>query len=419
MKVLWIVNTIFPALSEAIGQRNPVVGGWMYGLAEQVSREQGIELAVATTYSGSELYEKTIDGIHYFLLPSKKLTKYDVLLESYWLQVYNQFSANIVHIHGTELTHGLACMSKLPNLNYVISIQGLTSVIARYYYSVISIYDIIRNITFRDIVRFDSIFQQKKKFEKRGKYEKEYILRAKYVIGRTSWDKAHTRSINSNIKYQFCNESLRSGFYEAEKWSLEKCNRYTIFLSQAGYPIKGLHNVIKSVSLLKNEFPDIKVRVGGTNITTSKSFKDKIKISGYGKYIKKLILKKSLQENIVFLGSLSEEEMIREYQKANVFVCPSSIENSPNSLGEAQLLGTPVIASYVGGVPDMVIHNETGMLYRFEEVEMLADNIRTVFSEPNFSIYISEKAITVASLRHNRDTILKKTKLIYSEILNS
>ena len=48
-------------------------------------------------------------------------------------------------------------------------------------------------------------------------------------------------------------------------------------------------------------------------------------------------------------------------------------------MGEAQLLGVPVIASYVGGVPDMVTHGETGLLYRFEEVEMLAEGIRNLF----------------------------------------
>ena len=80
-----------------------------------------------------------------------------------------------------------------------------------------------------------------------------------------------------------------------------------------------------------------------------------------------------------FTGSLREDQMIAEYLNAHLFICPSSIENSPNSLGEAQLLGVPVIASYVGGVPDMVTHGETGLLYRFEEVEMLAEGIRNLF----------------------------------------
>jgi glycosyltransferase involved in cell wall biosynthesis len=111
--------------------------------------------------------------------------------------------------------------------------------------------------------------------------------------------------------------------------------------------------------------------------------------------------------------------MINEYQKANLFICSSSIENSPNSVGEAQLLGTPVIASYVGGVPDMVIHNETGLLYRFEEVEMLSENIRTIFNNRSFLLNLSKNGITIANLRHNRQVNLNKTVDIYSKILNS
>ena len=80
----------------------------------------------------------------------------------------------------------------------------------------------------------------------------------------------------------------------------------------------------------------------------------------------------------MFLGSLSESEMCKRYLKSNVFVCPSAIENSPNSLGEAQALGMPYLTAYVGGAPDMVGQNvET--LYRFEEIEMLAQKVCDVF----------------------------------------
>ena len=126
-----------------------------------------------------------------------------------------------------------------------------------------------------------------------------------------------------------------------------------------------------------------------------------------------------MEKNVEFVGRCKADEMIKNYLKSRIFICPSSIENSPNSLGEAQLLGTPVIASYVGGVPDMVIHNETGLLYRFEEVEMLAENIRTVFNNSAFSLEVSKNAISTANLRHNRQINLKKTVDIYSEIWNS
>ena len=418
MNVLWIVNTIFPLPSKALGLPEPVLGGWMYGLAEQVAKSNGIRLAVVTTYSSTELKKMSISGIDYFLLPCKNKIKYDTNLESLWEKVCEDFQPDIIHIHGTEYTHGLACMRKLPNLRYVVSIQGLVGIYSRYYFAGISYWEILVNITFRDFIKRDTIFQAKKKFEKRGNLENEYLLNTKHTIGRTQWDFTHTKIVNPNTCYHFCNESLRDGFYTAKKWKFDNCESYTIFLSQAGYPIKGLHQVIKAVSMLKKEYPSLKIRLGGGNIIKHKSILDKIKRTGYGKYIGTLIKKYNLEKNIFFLGSLSEEEMIIEYQRANVFICPSSIENSPNSLGEAQLIGVPVIASYAGGTPDMIEQAKTGLLYRFEEVEMLVENIRQVFNDSGFAFELSENSIKAASLRHDRKINLKKTISIYNRIIN-
>jgi glycosyltransferase involved in cell wall biosynthesis len=416
MKILWIVNTIFPAPSEAMGLSAPVFGGWMYGLSEQLSNSLGIELAVATTYVGYEFKTMSIDRVTYFLLPCKNNRTYESRLEPMWELVCNKFYPDIVHIHGTEFTQGLSCMRKLPSLRYIISIQGLLSVCAEYYYAGMSFRDVIKNITFRDLVKGDTLFQARKKFEERGLFELEYIERTKHVIGRTKWDFAHIKALNPKVNYHFCNESLRNSFYFAKKWSLNNCNPYTIFLSQAGYPVKGLHQVIRAVSIVKIEYPDLKIRLAGPNITRRQSIKDKLKFSGYGKYLRKLLIKHNLENNVYFLGMLSEEQMITEYQKAHVFICPSSIENSPNSLGEAQIIGVPSIAAYVGGIPDMIENGETGLLYRFEEVEMLAENIRSIFRDNYLARKLAETGIEAAELRHNREINLKRMLEIYTSI---
>lgn len=417
MKILWIVNTIFPGPSMAIGKPFPIYGGWMYGLAEQISKQDNVQLAVATTYGGKELMEMTIDGIIYFLLPCKSSIQYNASLESLWVDICKTFDPNLIHIHGTEYAHGLACMNSLPSLKYVVSIQGLVSVYERYFYAGISFFEVIKNITFRDIVKRDSLFQGKNAFRRRGEIEQGYLKQTDDVIGRTSWDYSHTKQINKNVNYHFCNESLRDQFYCAEVWSLDNCEKNTIFLSQASYPIKGLHIIIKALFFLKQDFPGLKLRIGGADITKKDSFKDRIKLSGYGNYICELLQKYHLKDSIIFLGALSESEMIQEYKNANVFICPSSIENSPNSLGEAQLLGTPVIASYVGGIPDMVVNDETGLLYRFEEVEMLAQHIRRLFGDNDLARRLSSNGRQAAQKRHNRNVNLERTIEIYNKIL--
>ena len=119
-----------------------------------------------------------------------------------------------------------------------------------------------------------------------------------------------------------------------------------------------------------------------------------------------------LGERVTFLGPLSTQQMVDEYLNCNVFVCPSSIENSPNSLGEAQILGTPCIASYVGGIPDMMRGNEEN-LFRFEEVEMLAEKISRVFSDEEKQTDMS----AIAARRHDPSNNNQQLLSIYHKII--
>lgn len=418
MKVLWIVNTIFPAPSKAMGIAEPVIGGWMYDMGINLSKIDGVELAIATVYNGKDFKHLNIEGVDYFLLPNKNRFKYNVLLEDFWGKVISIFKPQIIHIHGTESPIGLSCIRKFPDYNYIVSIQGLVSVCSRYYLAGISVLEVVKNITLRSIIKNDNMLQLKKQFKKRGEFEIEYIKKVKNVIGRTDWDFSHTKSINQDINYHFCNESLRKLFYTSPKWSVENCERQTIFLSQAHYSVKGLHQVLKALKFLIKEFPNIKIKVGGGNITKTEGVINLLKLTNYGLYIKRLIKDYKLSEHIVFLDSLSEKEMIAEYLKANVFICPSAIENSSNSIGEAQLLGVPTIAAYVGGTPNMIEHNKTGLLYRFEEVEMLAHYISNVFNDDGLASMLSKNGNEVALNRHDRIVNLEKLLSIYKEINN-
>ena len=211
MRILWITNTLFPEPSIALGLPVPVVGGWMYGLVGQLAARKDITLAVATVYQGKELKCFDLNGILYYLLPNKISLGYQKCLEPLWKKICSEFFPDIIHIHGTEYNHGLSCMRACETLKFVVSIQGLVGIYARYYYAGLSIIDMLKNITLRDVLRHDTIFDGKKKFIKRGVFEKEYITITKHIIGRTEWDYAHTIAINPFINYHHCNETLRNG----------------------------------------------------------------------------------------------------------------------------------------------------------------------------------------------------------------
>ena len=414
MKVLWITNTLFPAACEKLNMPTPVVGGWMYSSAEHLLRmNNNIELGVAALYNGKELKSFSTGGIKYYLIPEPpKRHLYDKKLEDYWKQVKEEFSPEVVHLYGSEYPHGLAYVNACGNANVVVYIQGMVSVYERYYFGAIEEKVLRKNITLRDRIRNDSLFQQRKNMQKRANLERELIQKVNYIIGRTGWDKSHSWAINPKAEYHYCGDTLRSVFYQHE-WSFEHCEKHSIFLSQGHYPIKGLHQMIKALPLILREFPDTTVYVAGNDFFSGVK---KWKLNGFGKYISRLIGKYNLAKNIVFTGILSDKEMSSRYLKSNVFVCPSSIENSPNSVGEAQLLGVPCVASNVGGTSDLVTHGETGLLYRFEEVEMLAHSVVRIFKDTEFADRLSKNEKEIALPRYSQEGNAKTLYSIYDHI---
>lgn len=408
MKVLWITNLLFPVPSEALGLSAPIYGGWMVSSLNALKEiVVDIKFAIATVYYGDKLQVIERDDVLYYLLPSRvNMTRYDKSLEQLWRLIRDTFEPDVVHIHGTEYAPGLAYIRACGSSNVCISIQGLISVISRYYCAGLTCPDIVKNLTFRDIVKFDTIFQQKRRFDRRGILEKEYIKSVSHIIGRTSWDQAHVWAINDRANYHFCNETLRPSFYK-HKWEYNKCDKHTIFLSQASYPIKGFHMVLKAMPMILKHFPNTRVRVAGHDII----HKPLYRISGYGMYLKSLIKKYHLEDKVTFLGNLSEDEICSEYLKANLFICPSAIENSPNSLCEAQILELPYLASYVGGIPDLMNGNEQ-FLYRYDDVEMLAEKVCKIFShEECKSLYVN-----YALERHNLSNCAESLLRIYQSI---
>ena len=131
-----------------------------------------------------------------------------------------------------------------------------------------------------------------------------------------------------------------------------------------------------------------------------------------------LIEKNDVKENVIFTGLLNEKQMIERNLKSHVFVCPSSIENSPNSVGEAMLLGVPVVSSYVGGIPDMLEHDKEGYLYQSDSHNMLAYYVSKIFTDTNKTLEMSKNAQIKASKTHNPETNTNRLMTIYKEILD-
>lgn len=416
MNILWITNALLPEATAKICGTKELkgTGGWILGLADALCSHDDIQLYVAAL---SPLVKETTtvqgESITHFAIPSVGDTTYNTCYEDEYRKIFQQINPDVVHIHGTEYPHSLAALRACGADNTIVSLQGVVSSIANYYMGGISNSEARRNITLRGLLR-PSLMQEQKEMARRGEYEKTLFAECKHIMGRTAWDRAQVLVVNPDITYFHGGEILRTVFYEG-KWNYNKCVPHTIFASQAGYPLKGLHKLIMALGTVIKQYPDLQLRVAGRDITFNKgTWKDKLRISTYGKIIKGLIKKNKLTGHVIFTGPLDAEEMKQEYLRSNVFICPSSIENSPNSIAEAQILGVPVLASQVGGIPDMMQGDEQH-LYRFEEVDMLAQKIIELFGQKDR--IDTDSMRQVAQKRHDPDAIVAEILETYKAIM--
>lgn len=442
MKVLWLCNLMMPMIAEQLNLEASNKEGWLSGLASVIlgkSGENGIELAVAFPAPDTMLTKGHDVCMRTITIRGSRLTcygfredvsrpeLYDKGLEERLMRILDSAGPDLVHCFGTEYPHTLAMCRIFPQKRrLLVGIQGLCSGIAGSYFSDLP-EKTVRSVTLRDCLRKDSIRQQQQKFAMRGRMEIEAVRLAGNIAGRTEWDRSYIKEWNPRARYYNLNETLRESFYGAA-WKKENCIPHSVLLSQGDYPIKGFHYMLKAMPEILKVFPDTKLYVAGNSIINYGTLKEKLKLSGYGKYLRELIRRNNLQDRVVMLGRLNEEQMKERYLKSHLFVCCSSIENSPNSLGEAMLLGMPCVTADVGGIPSLFTGGEDGIMYQGFRPGLNNDgNLDTVsgnLAKSVIEIWKNQEKLEIYSINarkhaeknHNREKNYAKMIEIYTNI---
>lgn len=447
MKVLWLCNIMLPAYAKAKGLSFSAREGWLSGSFDRINKElktdEVITLAVAFPGVAADTEDaeqdrglgEVIGGVTFYTFKENLDAPevYDEALEKQIDAILKDFQPDIVHIFGTEFPHSLAMVRTFNRPERtLVGIQGLCGVIADKYMADLP-ESVQSDLTFRDKIKHDSIRQQQEKYYLRAANEKKIIEGAGHITGRTAFDKRETARINPGAVYHHMNETMRSNFYEG-RWSEKDRVIHSIFLSQGDYPLKGLHYVLKAMPEILEKYPDAHVYVAGNSIfgkidrrtvtaaddegtvITGSKYPLFMRISAYGKYLKKLISQNHLKKHVTILGKLNAEQMKEQYLKCNVFICPSAVENSPNSLAEAMLLGVPVIAADVGGIPSMLDNNREGIIYKGGDVHQLAKAVIDMWDEPVISGVYGDNGYKRAHIDHDPDRNFERLKEIYREI---
>jgi len=418
IKILWVTNLVIGAMHmKKFGRASN--GFWMDALLKDFYVRGGHDLVIATTGRNEDIVFLHEGIAKYYILPGGNPNEYDHKNSKNtgeWEALFAKEKPDIIQIWGTEYKHGLAAVKAANGIPCIIYMQGILEAVARYYEAGIEHKDLIKTMTLWDLTKRNSILAAKRRYIQNAKYEKEMLILSGNIISENIWCNAHCKAIAPEVKTYYCPLSINRDFDE-KAWTEVAMEPHTILVNSSGYPLKGLHMVIRAVHLVKKKYPDVRLFVPGSPMKAGKDLKSRIRKTGYVNYIEKLTDALEMRGNIIYIGIISAAEMAEKMAKVNVFVLGSALENHSSTLKEAMQVGTPCVASIVGGVPEYAVHGENALLYRFEEYELLAENIMNIFENPELAKKLSTNARrTIGSLNENI-TIYDRIISIYEKVI--
>lgn len=206
----------------------------------------------------------------------------------------------------------------------------------------------------------------------------------------------------------------------------------TKFIEDGTQPehVEAIHNfIIASDYDVKTEIGDYALYFGrlskekGINnlIEAFAKCKDgKLYIAGEGPEkdnIEKFIKDNKLGKRVKLLGFLNKEQMTEQVRKARFIVVPSIwYENCPYSVMETLAIGKPVIGANIAGIPELVINNENGFTYKYDDINELSEKMNILFEDDKLVKQFSEKAKEL-SKQYDKEEYYKKINKIYKDVI--
>lgn len=397
MRVLWFAGNA--ALYAQRAAYNG--GGWIGALQQELRSQQQTDITLGISIPWDAEFKEEKDGVIYYGVQKIRhiLWKYkqkESIVLNRMKDIIADFHPEVIHVFGTEEVYSL--VTTVTDIPVVIHIQGILGPIFNAW--------LPQNLSWTDYLikvprMIPGYIGQKMNVER----ERRALNSCHHLMGRTEWDRRISRLLAPNASYHYCSEMLRPQIYGSHKmWQPEKRNKFILISIISNAVYKGADVVLRTAKLLR-DFSDIEFEWRVFGIANMH-------------FAEKLAKINAAEVNVIPSGIICADKLVEEICNASLFVHPSYIENSANTVCEAQVLGIPVIATNVGGISSLVEDERTGLLVPANDAYQLATQIMRLHADPQISIQLSKQGREVALQRHRPETIVSDLIRTYKTIIN-
>jgi len=385
MKVLWLAP--FPHPLETNGHPVP----WVGALADLLSQRPEIELTILnwTHRIAEPVDEFDRNGIHFIYLRTPTV-RHDILtlyqrririMRAYLRAHCHRY--DLLHLHGSELQ--LPAMTAGLPVPMLLSVQGIVSQYPRF---VPDPFSILKGL-----------------WTMAGFYERRYLPAVPNFSCRTDWDKTVTARLSPKATIYHNWEALRPEFFAAaDHLAPVPTPRPQALFVGGNQVMKGFKEMLIAFNEVHQIVDMQLVIVGRVAPADVMAVARQHGLTHLG------------PENVACRPFLDAAGLAALMRESFCLLHPSYIDNSPNSVCEAQLVGLPVVAANVGGVGSLITEGQTG-LFCDRDPATLARQVLRLHHDPALHRRIARQAQALARQRHAPATIVQRTLDIYRAIV--
>lgn len=128
-------------------------------------------------------------------------------------------------------------------------------------------------------------------------------------------------------------------------------------------------------------------------------------------------LPKDFPVSVTFVGGVAREDMRKYYAIADIFVLPTIGDNSPITILEAMACKTPIVATRVGGIPELVISGKTGLLCPSRDAKALSESIKFLLAHTNQAESMAERGYQRVVEEFNFDLMIDRYEKLYQQTI--